>query len=170
MYPPGTLLIVDPILKTAERRSTPAETFDPYLSSSDLPSGGTATNTSCKWPVLRHFSLRSPLQRPRQIDCYSYPCVRQPLAAGIGIILRSETVDIWGNQKFVVASLLDFGTAQMSGGVQIVTLPLPHSTTRTLAAMDYSTRTSVINDKRHAACVCDVAVGMHWHLTPCVST
>ena len=35
-------------------------------------------------------------------------------------MLRSETVDIWGNQKYVVASLLDGGAASMSGGVQIV--------------------------------------------------
>jgi hypothetical protein len=38
-------------------------------------------------------------------------------------MLRSETVDIWGNQKYIVASLLDLGAAQLSGGVQIVTSP-----------------------------------------------
>ena len=38
-------------------------------------------------------------------------------------MLRSETVDIWGNQKYVVASLLDGGAAASSGGVQIVSGP-----------------------------------------------
>ena len=53
-------------------------------------------------------------------------------------MLRSETVDIWGNQKFVVASLLESGAAQMSGGVQIVNpsslAPRPARTPRTIAA------------------------------------
>jgi hypothetical protein len=40
-------------------------------------------------------------------------------------MLRSETVDIWGNQKYVVASLLDGGAASMSGGVQIVRRSFP---------------------------------------------
>ena len=40
-------------------------------------------------------------------------------------MLRSETVDIWGNQKYVVASLLDGGAAASSGGVQIVSGPPP---------------------------------------------
>jgi hypothetical protein len=68
---------------------------------------------------------------------------------------------MWSNQKFVVASLLDAGAAQMSGGVQIVNRPAPYQTPPAeCTSFDASSTTTALRR------IPDPHVTLPWHDVP----